>query len=828
MKRIISAASLVLFATLCFGQSAYTRETIKISKSVTKAATEQTVAATPDPADLVLKADELPERLTDLEESLKKIFDPSAAESSFRNSEKRLSDLSGRLEALKTAAATDYDQLIQLKTALKEERDFIETNLKPVTDGLRKVFALKRGWSKEKKQWSQWQASLNEDMQIGAMRPTFTRAQETISKAHTAISQHLERLIAAEIKGGDLQNRTYSIVSEINDLISDSRAVVSILTSPPMFSSRYFAQFSLELWHELRKGIRAVVLPDRDFYMRQGWVILLQVLLAISLAAVFIRSRQFLEESEQLRSLAKRPFSLGVIVSVGTLTALYTLYPPTWQLLMWIFGWIAFARLFGVYTTRSTHRWLIYGVAFIMIAIQLFLVLSLPLPLFRLFVFVVSLVGLILCLWLVRQSRRRKDSPLYTYGLGLGSLILLIVTLVELSGQADLALKILGSSLITFGYAIVAWLLMLLARGGLDWAVYRSRLQKISVFRNHASSIAAKFTLFINLFIGSMFIVGILTFFNVYDLPVEAFKGVLSLGVTLGSLRITFGLLLSAAALLYGSFVASSAIKVLLLEDVFPKRHVESGVGLSISRLIQYFLILVGFLLALTVLGFTLTNLTILGGAVGIGIGFGLQSIVNNFASGILLLFERHIRVHDMIQIGHQLCTVKKMGLRSTVVHSRDAADIVIPNSDLITNQVTNWTLSDRSMRLRIPVGVAYGSDVTQVLRILQEIGEKNPSVRSDLPTRVKFMGFGESSLNFELRVRIKEFLDRSRIQTELNQEIERRFRSEGIEIPLPQRDLYIRSFDKSTGSVLTPPGDQRPVGVLSKEKDEEEDKKKE
>ncbi len=645
MNRIIPAAILTLFATLCFGQLAYAKETAQTSQPASGAATEQAVASTPGLADLVLKASELSNRLTDLEESLEEVFDPSAAETSFRSAEERLSALSSRLEELKTAKTTGYYQLIQLKTALQQERDFLETNLKPVTASLRKVSALRKEWSEEKKQWSQWQASPDEDLQIPAVQSTFARAQETISKARTAISQHLEPLLAAEIRGGDLHARTYSIVSEVNGLISDRRGVVSIETSPPMFSSRYFAQFSLGLGHELGQGIRAATLPDKQFFARQGWVILLQVLLALALAAVLLRSRQSLEESEELRSLAKRPFALGVAVSVGTLSALYTSYPPTWELFLRVFGWIALARVVGVYTTRSTHRWLIYGLAFILITIELFQVLSLPLPLFRLHVFIVALVGLILCLWLARQSRRRKDSPWYTYGLGLGSLVFMIVALVEVSGQADLALELLDSSLSTFGFVLIAWLLMLLARGGLDWAVYRSRLQKISVFRNHGTSIAAKSALFINLFIGSFILVAILTFWHVYDSPLEAFKGVLSLGVTLGSHRISFGLLLAAAALLYGSFVASSAIQTLLLEEVFPKRHVEPGVGLSISRLIQYLLILVGFLLAFAALGFTLTNLTILGGAIGIGIGFGLQAIVNNFASGLILLFERPIRV---------------------------------------------------------------------------------------------------------------------------------------------------------------------------------------
>jgi small-conductance mechanosensitive channel len=822
MNRNIAAVILAMFAVLCSGQFAYARQTSETSQPAS-GATEQAVASTPGLADLVLKAAELSKRLTDTQESLEEVFDPSETETSFRAAEERLSDLSKRLEDLKTAEAQGYSQLIQLKAALQQETDLLEKNLNPVTVSLRHISDLSKVWSEEKKQWSHWQASPDEDLQIPAVQSTFARARETISKARTAISQHLEPLLAAATRGGDLKARTYSLVVDVNDLISARRDVVSTELSPPMFSSRYFAQFSLELGQELRQGIRAAIMPDRQFFARQGWIVFLQVFLALALAVVFLRSRQSHAESEELRSLVQRPFALAVTVSVATLSWFYTLNPPTWSLLLGIFGWIALARVLGVYTTKSTHKRLIYGLAFVMISIQLFRVVSLPLPLFRLYVFIVALFGFILCLRLARQSQRRKDSPWVTYGLGIAGLILMVVVLVEVSGQADLALKILESSFTTLGLALIAWLLMLLTRGGVDWAVHSSRLQEIPLFSNHGSSIAAQFTLFVKVLIGSLLIVGILTSWNVYHSSGEALRGILSLGVTLGSQRITLGLVLAAAALLYGSFVASSAIQTLLLEEVFPKRQVEPGVGLSISKLIQYSLILVGFLLALAALGVTLTNITILGGAIGVGIGFGLQAIVNNFASGIILLFERPIRVGDMIQLADLPCTVKKIGLRSTVVASRDDADIVIPNSDLVTNQVTNWTLSERRMRLRIPVGVAYGSDVPLVMRILKEIAEGNLSVLSNPASSVLFLGFGDSSLNFELRVWIKDFLDRFRIQSELIQAIDSRFRSEGVEIPFPQRDLHLRSIDESINSGSTRPKGQH-LSQGSREKDDEGD----
>jgi len=292
-------------------------------------------------------------------------------------------------------------------------------------------------------------------------------------------------------------------------------------------------------------------------------------------------------------------------------------------------------------------------------------------------------------------------------------------------------------------------------------------------------------------------------------------------------LRLTVGVVFVAALLLYGSIIASRAVQNVLTEDVFPRRRLERGAQISMARLVHYSFILVGFLFALGALGFDLKNITIIGGALGVGIGFGLQQVVNNFVCGIILLFERPISVGDYIELDGQWAEIKRIGLRSTIVQNFDRADLVIPNSDLITNQVINWTRSDRMARIKIPVGVAYGSDVALVMKILQECAEKNEAVAESPEPRVFFMGFGESSLDFELRAHLLDIDNWFITRTELVLEIERKFRESGVQIPFPQRDLHIRSVDESPGSILKPTEDRRPdlVVVPRKEKDDENEK---
>ncbi|MHC5100282.1 MAG: mechanosensitive ion channel family protein [Planctomycetota bacterium] len=254
-------------------------------------------------------------------------------------------------------------------------------------------------------------------------------------------------------------------------------------------------------------------------------------------------------------------------------------------------------------------------------------------------------------------------------------------------------------------------------------------------------------------------------------------------------------------AVLYGSFFVSWFFQKLFLDILLRKRQIQKGVRVSFERLIHYFVIFVAFLLAISILGFDLTKFTIIISALGVGIGFGLQGVVNNFVSGLILLFERPVRQGDIIEIGGLWAEVKNIGLRATTVRTFDQADLIIPNADLTTNQVTNWTLSSRQVRLIIPVGVAYGSDVPLVFEILTECAKANEKVAKTPEPVVLFLKFGESSLDFELRVWIIDTDYRLMVRSQLHQEIDRRFREANIVIAFPQRDVHLRSPNESVAS---------------------------
>ncbi|PKL47493.1 MAG: hypothetical protein CVV42_12890 [Candidatus Riflebacteria bacterium HGW-Riflebacteria-2] len=291
---------------------------------------------------------------------------------------------------------------------------------------------------------------------------------------------------------------------------------------------------------------------------------------------------------------------------------------------------------------------------------------------------------------------------------------------------------------------------------------------------------------------------------GLFDNSSHAATAILALGVSFQGVNLTIGLLVSAIVALYLALFASWLIQTILNEEVYPRKKVDRGVGISINRLISYAFVVVGISMAFSTLGIGMQNLTVIIGALGVGIGFGLQNIVNNFASGLILLFERSIKVGDVVQINGEWGLIKNLGLRATVVETFDRSELIVPNSDLVSATVTNWTLTDRQVRLIIPVGVAYGSDVDLVTRLLLQITEENPVVMKFPAPIVLFLNFGASSLDFELRCWVADIDKRLTIKDEINREIDRLFREHNIEIPFSQHDLHIRSIDTPARAALS------------------------
>jgi potassium-dependent mechanosensitive channel len=275
----------------------------------------------------------------------------------------------------------------------------------------------------------------------------------------------------------------------------------------------------------------------------------------------------------------------------------------------------------------------------------------------------------------------------------------------------------------------------------------------------------------------------------------SAIDAVLSFPIGPGSVAFSLGSLITFAVTLWLSWILSRFVAHALNEELFTRVRMAPGVPFALSTFTRYAILVMGFMIAMGSLGFSLDRVTLLLSAVGVGIGFGLQNVVNNFVSGMILLLERPIRVGDWVQLGDLFGVVSSIGIRASKLRTFDGADVVVPNADFISLQVTNWTLSDRKRRIILPVGVAYGTEPRQVIELLEQAARSHPGVLSDPAPVALFRRFGESSLDFELRA----FTDGDwlAVTSDLAVATNEAFQGAGITIPFPQRDLHLRDVDE-------------------------------
>lgn len=240
-------------------------------------------------------------------------------------------------------------------------------------------------------------------------------------------------------------------------------------------------------------------------------------------------------------------------------------------------------------------------------------------------------------------------------------------------------------------------------------------------------------------------------------------------------------------------FYLSSKIKTVLIRNIFPKYNIETGIGDSIATIIRYILLIIGLVILFQTTGIDLSAFSVLLGALGVGIGFGLQGITNNFISGLIILFERPVKVGDRVEIEGLEGNIIKIAARATTILTNDNIAVIVPNSDLINKRVVNWSHNNRSVRINIPIGVSYKEDPENIRRLLINAAQQNKGILKSPEPYVRFEAYAESSLEFNLQVWTTDYSDRPRtLKSELYYSIFTIFRENGIEIPFPQRDIHI------------------------------------
>ena len=376
----------------------------------------------------------------------------------------------------------------------------------------------------------------------------------------------------------------------------------------------------------------------------------------------------------------------------------------------------------------------------------------------------------------------------------------------ELSGFHNLSSFILSGFIITLFSSYIFWSLLSLNEKSAQWINTSTNIIGIrmrgflNISRDQGKSKLGVYQLFFD----ALFWIGFLMIiFQVWD-PTGTVLGTISSyatdGIPMGDIRIIPTNIIAGIIAFVVLTAITGWIKVWIEKRWLRQITADRGARDALVTIVGYAGFTISLLVGLSIGGINITGLAVVAGALSVGIGFGLQSIANNFVSGIILLFERPIKSGDFISVGDVEGYVRKISIRATEIETLDNQDMLIPNAELVSGRVTNWVLHNPYGRLKLKIGVAYGSDVKKVISILQDIASSNNQVITDgraSPPKALFMGFGDSSLEFELRVRILDIKKRYDVLSELNLGVNDAFIKEGIEIPFPQRDIHIKDWSE-------------------------------
>ena len=547
---------------------------------------------------------------------------------------------------------------------------------------------------------------------------------------------------------------------------------------------------------------------DEEFFERSRGGLVLHALALVCVIAVASRLRSSADD-EVTRSLFQRYISLAAFCTGLVFAQLYQPMPPLLDAALWAAVGIGGFRLAtAAFGTLDLHR-VGAGLALAYPVVRVVDILAPSTLALRWTLVLTAALGAIGLGWRVWRGSRDGAQQRWRVALGIGAVALLVSSVSEALGFTALARPAFGATIRT-GFVVVVFVAgRRVARGvasGLSaWLEQIVADRWRETIRGWARNLG--WLLEGALLVGAL--LDVLYAWRLVPSPVEAFVAARDAKLGVLGLQISLAHVGLAAITLYVARQISRVIELSLDASILSRAGIAEGTGNSIKTLVRYVLLAFGGLVALGVLGIEPQSIAIVAGALGVGIGFGLQSVVADLTSGIILLFEGSLRAGDAVIIDGRWGQVRHIGLRSTVVTMIDQSELVCPNSSLTSEKIENWTLTSRRARVFCPVGIAYGSDVELAFRTLLEVAAAEPDALDDPAPEVLFLQFGDSSLGLELRVWTDAGDARIQLRSKLLRAIDTAFRRVGVEIAFPQRDLHVRTISPGALASLGSSGNE-------------------
>ena len=610
----------------------------------------------------------------------------------------------------------------------------------------------------------------------------------------------LEKLI--EVKGAIIP-----IVDNINHIISDRKTKLTDLDHKSFFNVDYSDKEKWDL-----SSISTLIMGEYNRFLSYALnniiTIILHILTILLLVSFFVylnRNPIFDITTKPLpfklyyHKLLNMPVSLGVVMGLLSFVGAYTT-PPLVFVDVYRFMFVMPLFLLLINTFNPKFQLPVYLFFIVMIAQITYTLIPEETIYSRIILLLVSILELWLVVWLIIYQRKNEISNIKIFSkgaLGVSYIYMIAIVVATIGNVVGMIVitEVILTNVISSILAIIMMSLLLIVSNGIIISFLESdTANKVNSIRNNLPQIIKVSSRIANIIVGFFLFHLITHTFGIEEKIVDTFLEIVKYPVGLGSITFSLAGIFTFFFVIWMSLVISRIIQNLLEEDVLNKMEVEMGLVNTISMTVKYSIIAIGFFTAISAAGIPLNQMAIVFSAFGVGIGFGLQNIFNNLVSGFILLFERPIKIGDTVEVGTLIGQVKSIGIRSSKVRTFDGAEIIVPNGNLISNEVINWTLSDRKRRVEIIVGISYNSDPHIARDIFIDVLKKHPQIVSNPEPDVYFKELGESSLDF--RLLFWTFSDWIKVKSDIMFEVFDALKEAGIEIPFPQQDLHLRSID--------------------------------
>ncbi len=646
---------------------------------------------------------------------------------------------------------------------------------------------------------AKWKATQDEARHIedaAAVRSRIDSTVTALNQAQDQISGQRDAILSLRDQLVDPTANIDRTVKQLRTKIQERLTGIFTRDRPAIWNTHPYDSIRTEL---REGGAASLAIRYRLFeeYAREhipliAFQIILFVGMAIGLRLLSSRARELAEEDYDLRQASlvfALPTSMALVISLSLTSPLHPTAPYLVQLVAYSVVVIPAALIVSRLLT-AINRPVVWALVFMFLIDRLRDLLE-TLPTLERAIFLVEIVASVLFLLWLRQRKRIAELPQATRRdslfrvvrklTGVSLTLFAIAITAEIMGLGDLA-DLIGSGTLRSAYSalfiyaglkvvqsLVAYLIIL-------WPI--SLLKMISAnrwrVRRHIETILQWLAFVLWAYLT-------LVYFGL-DTPLkDGVSRIFGAQLSIGALAISLGDILVVITTIWLTFVLARLIDFILTEDVYSRVRLPRGVPYAISTLTRYTLIFLGFLFALAAAGIELSKLSIMAGGLGVGIGFGLQNVVSNFISGLILLFERPLKVGDNIELGAVKGEILRIGIRASSVRTGDGAEVIVPNSKLISESVTNWTFVDRRRRIQVNVGVTSSINAQEVIDILKTVAREHPGVLGNPPPRAYLVQLGENNLEFVLRVWIAEFGDEAATRSELNTSIQKALVEDGI-----------------------------------------------